>query len=237
MMRKSCVFYILIVLGLGGCPKKGESKSTQLPTGKPLTGDEVKNTYQANVKVATSDKWLHLLGITDNAVVVNASNEKISFSGTNLNGALIAYAKNKGQTDWEELQLPGGSAFSVRGRDVKAGEFATSTIDFGKIYHAVGPRASQTSSLEEARITVQKLYGNMLEKANKENVAVIVLPAISTGIFATGGKGFTQEKFIEAIYQGMCEGIQAFKNAHPGHSLKIILNNWRIAYMENIPAL
>ena len=56
---------------------------------------------KANIKIGAPN-WLDGFNFTDNkSVVVNASNESISFGGGGLNGALHKYATQKeGQTEW-----------------------------------------------------------------------------------------------------------------------------------------
>ncbi|MCG8340423.1 MAG: macro domain-containing protein [Cytophagales bacterium] len=248
MLRKIYVLCVLMVLSLGGCsktqnppsppqnpsnPPQNPPSPSQNPSIKPLRGDKVKNIYKADAKVDTSDQWLLDLGIHPNggkAVVVNASNEGTTFGGSGLNGALQGYAKNKGQEAWKELQSRDGKNFTAKEGGVPAGEYVISTIGFGKIYHAVGPRALQTLLLPEAKKKAQDLYYDMLTKANQDGFEVIVLPAISTDAFAGGGPEFSREDFIDAVYQGMAAGITQFTQKIPNH-LKIILNKWGEKYV------
>ena len=128
---------------------------------------------------------------------------------------------------------------STPGKDqAQGGTYVISTIQFGKIYHAVGPRAANTTSLTISSNTVRDLYHNMLAQANQDKaIQAIVLPAIATGIFASAGKGFTEQEFIATIYQGMQAGICAFLKDCPDHSFTIILNSWDKEYVAHISAL
>lgn len=179
------------------------------------------------VLVQSDRAWLKQLGLTGNEnVLVNASNESISFGGGGLNGALTNYAsKVEGQKAWENLVLPDGSSVTP-GKQIAAGEYALSDISFGRIFHAVGPVASATKTLQEAENKVTALYYNMLCRAHNDGVECIVLPAISTAIFAGAGPGFTKAEFIRAMYRAMKQGIDKFEKEHPGYRMSITLNNW-----------
>lgn len=161
------------------------------------------------------------------SVVVNASNEGTTFGGGGLNGALHAYVTTvERQTAWKNLRLPDKTTMTA-GQQVPAGAYAISDTNFGEIYHAVGPRARDTTDLKEAQGKVQTLYYTMLVKAQQDAMTHIVLPAISTAIFAGAGPGFTQAQFIAAMYEGMYQGIQEFVTKNSAPTLHIILNGWK----------
>jgi O-acetyl-ADP-ribose deacetylase (regulator of RNase III) len=147
--------------------------------------------------------------------------------GGGIDGALCNWAQvNLGRpfTTWRaEAKLPNGS---IPPNPLPTGDFALFETPFGWIYLAVGPIASAIKSLDEAKQKVSNLYQNMLDHAHKNNVKRIVLPAISTDIFASGGKGFTKEEFIQTVYKAMIEGIKNFQTAYPTSKLLIIVNNW-----------
>ncbi|MEM7055405.1 MAG: macro domain-containing protein [Bacteroidota bacterium] len=122
-------------------------------------------------------------------------------------------------------------------KQLQAEEYAISTVSFGKIFHAYGPQASQVGSLEEAKQLVSDLYYNMLCKATQDKMQLIVLAAISTGIFAGGGPGFTKQEFTHTAYTAMIQGIDKFQQQHPNHALKIIVNMWDTNVVKQVQAL
>jgi O-acetyl-ADP-ribose deacetylase (regulator of RNase III) len=163
---------------------------------------------------------------TRESVVVNAANGGLG-GGGGIDGALCSWAQGslgRPFTNWRaEAKLPDGS---IPPDPLPTGEFALFDTPFGWIYLAVGPMASAMKSLDEAEQKVRNLYQHILEHAHKSNIKRIVLPAISTDIFAKGGKGFTKEEFIQAVYRAMIEGIENFQKAYPASKLLIIVNNW-----------
>ena len=122
-------------------------------------------------------------------------------------------------------------------------------MGFGKIYQAVGPQASDVSSLKEIEDMLCALYDAMLTKAHSDtDIKHILLPALSVAIFAGSKPGvFTKEEFIYAAYWGMIKGIKKFEKANSGHTLEIILNVWdtknnaisrpEYVVLKNIPSL
>lgn len=188
------------------------------------TTSEAGKVSLAAVKVTSDKSWLAPLGLEGqaNSVMVNTSNESFSFGGGGLNGALCVYVRSQeSQKAWKNLVKPDQPA--------GAGQYAISDARFGKIYHAIGPRARTTNSLQEAQDTVKTLYDNMLCRAHQDMVERIVLPAIATDIFAGQGTGFTKAQFIAAMYEGMYLGIQQFLGQYPNHAMRILLNNWQPA--------
>ena len=105
----------------------------------------------AKAFIKKESRWLDPLNLpAKNVVIVNASNEDITFGGGGLNGALHRYVVAKeSQKAWENLKLPDGT--SSKGKKVYAGSYVISDISCGKIYHAVGPRAVETKDLNEAK--------------------------------------------------------------------------------------
>ena len=175
--------------------------------------------------------WINELDLAgEKNVMVNAANERIS-PGGGIDGALHDSVKAMNTTsppaDWQPVFLPTGGAATV----LQAGAYAISGADYEcknikfKIYHAVGPRASGTVDLAAAQGKVKTLYYDMLAKAHGDGVKRIVLPAISTVIFAGAGPGFTKAQFIVAMY----EGIQKFVTEQAAHDMVIVLNNWQPA--------
>lgn len=206
----------------------------------PINWSPTRHVYKAKVWIKKDQLWVKDLGIDLNvkqAVVVNASNKTISYGGGGINGALQGYvaALEKQTAAWENLVLPDGKTPTPI--QIKAGEYAISDVSFGKIFHACGPIASEVGSLEEAKNQVSTLYYNMLYKAHQDGMHHIVLPAISTEIFAGGGQGFTKKEFIHTIYEGMIEGIDTWQRKYPRHSLSIILNNWDEKVVEQVSKL
>jgi O-acetyl-ADP-ribose deacetylase (regulator of RNase III) len=158
--------------------------------------------------------------------VVNAANGGLG-GGGGIDGALCNWAQvnlSRPFTTWRaEAKLPNGS---IPPNPLPTGDFALFDTPFGWIYLAVGPIARDMHSLDEAKQKVSNLYQNMLDHAYKNNVKRIILPAISTAIFASDGKGFTKKEFIQAVYQAMIEGIENFQKVYPNSKLLIIVNNW-----------
>ena len=239
--------YLMIALSSCTCSNSthpaNNNPSSDDPGGKPnmltpINWSPAGPVYKAKVRIQQDKLWLTNLGIdlhVKQAVVVNASNESMSYGGGGINGALQGYvAASEEQTAaWRNLALPDGSI----PKGIKAGEYAISDVSFGKIFHACGPRASGVSSLEEAKNQVSTLYHNMLCKAHQDGMNHIVLPAISTEIFAGDGQGFTKKEFIHAVYEGMIESIDTFQRKYPGHSLTIIVNNWEEKVVEQVRKL
>ena len=190
----------------------------------------------AKVWIKNDLQWLSQLCLQgENNVVVNAARESIS-PGGGIDGALHQSVSKMlsptSITGWGKVSLPtGGDA-----KTLQAGEYALSddtykvTIKgkgFGfKLYHAVGPRASKTTKLKDAQDKVRKLYYDLLCKAQASGVKRIILPAISTELFAGPGPGFTKKEFIWAVYEGMYLAIQLFLQNHTETQLSIVLNNW-----------
>jgi O-acetyl-ADP-ribose deacetylase (regulator of RNase III) len=187
------------------------------------------NVQQASQWIGASQDWLTPLGIPKNSresVVVNAANGDLG-GGGGIDGALFSWAQSslgRPFTKWRvEAKLPNGNPPP---NPLPTGDFALFDTQFGWIYLAVGPIAKAMQSLDEAKQKVSNLYYNMLAHAHKDNVKRIVLPAISTDIFADDGKGFTKDEFIDAIFKAMIEGIEKFQKAYPASKLLIIINNW-----------
>ena len=100
----------MIVLAMIACNKyecSSDPLHSQLdknPTVFLSEADAVRSIYKKDIFVQTnSDHWLTDLGIDPEggkSIVVNASNESISFGGGGLNGALTGYASYKGQASW-----------------------------------------------------------------------------------------------------------------------------------------
>jgi hypothetical protein len=242
--------YILLVLGWGlagtacqQCKRKPleqpplleSSKAAYIPHAfqwaNPNKGDL--KVGEAMINDAT-DGWLNQLKVDKSKkkiVIVNASNENITKPGGGLDGALATWAKNNKITPWTKPapQLPsGGPAPTV----LSAGQFAVAATNFGDIYLAVGPRPSGVATLAKLVSLLENLYFNMLSKAEQDKRKHIILPAISTKLFAGAGvgsedgKAFSEEEFVDHVYQGMHKGIEKFRADYPGHGFKIILNNW-----------
>ena len=203
--------------------------------------DASSHVWQAAIQVDAENGWLTALGIPINnkkSVVVNAANGSLG-GGGGLDGALCNWAK-KNVTGFDAQAWRKGAKSPNQAtvpNPLPTGEFAIFDTSFGWIYLAVGPIASNMSSLEEARNKVRNLYANMLVHAHKQHVDRIVLPAISTSIFAGPGKGFSKDEFLQAVYQGMIEGIENFKAQQPGAPMKIILNNWHEKVVQKINPL
>jgi O-acetyl-ADP-ribose deacetylase (regulator of RNase III) len=207
---------------------------------------------KATVEIVSNTSWYTRLGIKALWIVVNASNETISFGGGGLNGALSNHVKTQyGHDKWQGLRLPHDDYINscpvVPGQQVPAGGYAISDVGIlcthsgvaivdaaskvGEIYHAVGPRASEVTSLSDAQDQVKALYYNILKRAS-HHTAYLVLPAISTAIFATADytkRSFTKNQFMAAMYEGMYQGIKQYQDALPSplqQACCIILNNW-----------
>jgi O-acetyl-ADP-ribose deacetylase (regulator of RNase III) len=196
--------------------------------------------FKANVHINSSNDWLNKLGIPFNgkeSVVVNAANGGLN-GGGGIDGALFGWVDKQlisGFKTWRNgAKMPGGGMVP---NPLPTGQFAIFDTPFGWIYLAVGPMASGVSSLEEAKGKVERLYQGILEKAYQDKVKRIVLPAISTAIFAGDGRGFTKEEFIQAIYQAMISAINIFHHTRPGASLQIIVNNWREEVVKEVTNL
>ena len=250
MSRLILSAYLIIIIGVASCHCSQPDQPTSSP-GTTLTGNYrsdsttipvptdwvlTEHVYQADVWVSSDQSWLDKLGITPStgkAVVVNASNEEVTRPGGGLDGSLANWARSAGLKPWKNAVLADGTPAAR----LEAGRFALFSTNFGWIYLAVGPRASGVSSLEAAKNKVSELYNNMLCKAQQDGAERIVLPAISTVIFADKGPGFTKEEFIGTIYKGMIQGIASFQQKHPGHILKIILNNWDKKVVEKVKKL
>lgn len=190
--------------------------------------------YKAKVWIKKDLKWLKTLQLIEDVVVVNAANESI-IPGGGIDGALFNSVKkiDPSINEWKPVKNPKGQ--EVTG--LKAGEYAISVDGYSchatgspvrlYLYHAVGPRASETSNLQEAQSKVETLYYNMLLKAEgTTTMKSIVLPAISTAIFAGGGSGFTKKEFIKAMYLSMYRGIKRFREKNPKHRIRVVLNNF-----------
>jgi O-acetyl-ADP-ribose deacetylase (regulator of RNase III) len=196
----------------------------------------------AMIDGAGSDSWINQLKIDKTkkeTVFVNASNENITSPGGGLDGALAGWATNNSITPWKNPQalLPGGAAAP---NSLSAGQFAIVAGNFGYIYLAVGPRATNVNTLAKTSKLLETLYANILDQAQKDGMKKVVLPAVSTAIFAgkgtesETGKPFTKDEFLYHVYLGMHDGIEKFRTSHPGHTLKIILNNWDARLMNGL---
>ncbi len=245
-----------VVTVLSACGDSKTIRQTGVPTSKTNDqGDPINNknheiafpweakgpVFKAKVWIGDGEGWLASLGIPKNSqesVVVNAANGGLG-GGGGIDGALCKWANTylgKPFTTWRVggAKLPNGS---MAPDPLPTGEFALFDTPFGWIYLAVGPIASQVSSLDEAKQKVSTLYKAMLEQANKDKIKRIVLPAISTDIFAGGGKGFSKEAFIKAVYQGMIGGIENFQKDNPTSTLLIIVNNWDPNIVSKVPSI
>ncbi|HAN49748.1 MAG TPA: hypothetical protein DCQ08_01865 [Amoebophilaceae bacterium] len=207
---------------------------------------------KATVKIVPNMSWYAQLGIKTLWIVVNASNEDISFGGGGLNGVFRDHVDIQyGHDKWWGLRLPDDDYINstpvVPGQQVPAGGYAISDVGRlinengitivndatkrGEIYHAVGPRASETTSLSTAQDKVKTLYYHICKRA-AHHTGHLVLPAISTDVFAAADYtklSFTKNQFMAAMYEGMYQGIQQYKTETPGPhqgTCCIILNNW-----------
>ena len=215
-------------------------KLQKLKWNNPGKGDLLVGT--AMIDGAGTDSWINQLKIDKTkkqTVFVNASNENITSSGGGLDAALARWAKNNSITPWTNPQalLPDGTAAP---NNLSAGQFAIVAGNFGYIYLAVGPRATNVNTLEKTSKLLETLYATILDQVQKDGMKEVVLPAISTAIFANKGtesetgKSFTKDEFLYHVYLGMHNGIEKFRASHPGHTLKIILNNWDAQLMNGL---
>jgi O-acetyl-ADP-ribose deacetylase (regulator of RNase III) len=251
-MKHVVILFLIFILSAGSCqsnkpgsgkkptditpkqdkviPKEGQKKEDLAPW------ESTGNVRKASQWIDDKIDWLTPLGIskTTKSIVVNASNENVLSPGGGIDGALGGWAKTVGLKPWQGATLPNGSP--VTG-SLEPGKFAIFKVPFGALYLAVGPRASAVNSLEEAKKYVSTLYTNMLNKANHDGAERIVLPAISTAIFAGDGKGFSKKEFIKAIYEAMIKGIEEFQKNNSNSQLLIIVNNWDPNLVQNITAL
>jgi O-acetyl-ADP-ribose deacetylase (regulator of RNase III) len=245
------------------------SQQQELPI-KEYLSNEFKQWFQnpgstvskATVRIVPNVSLYEQFGGSDNKriIVVNASNEHISFGGGGLNGALSNHVNTHYcHKKWVGLRLPstlpgtwdsGSLDISIEpGWRAKVGEYVISdvgplldhnemtpmmvnpSLKIGEIYHAIGPRASETIALSTAQDQVKTLYYNILKRAT-HHVGYLVLPAISTEIFADtdySKRSFTKNEFIATMYEGMYQGIQEYQCDTPAslrRTCHVILNNW-----------
>ena len=174
--------------------------------------------------------------------VVNAANEGLKTGGEGLNRAITKFAKENGgikndaseDGKWKNLQIKSESNDADK---YLHGEFGVSTFNNGKIFHAIGIRASKVGTnglenLKEVEKITAKLYENMLNDARFKEMRDILLPIISGSIFADSGKdidgkAFTREQFLNSVYQGIYDGISAHKKVKLGEHqqpLRIVFN-------------
>lgn len=191
---------------------------------------------RAAVSIVPNVSLYEQFGISDDKsiIVVNASNERISFGGGGLNGALSNHVSTYyDHGKWIGLRLPStlpstrGSISRdipmIPGQQAKVGEYAISdagplfdnnemktvivnpSLKIGEIYHAIGPRASATIVLSTAQDQVKTLYYNILKRAT-HHADHLVLPAISTEIFADAD--YSKKSFTKnAFIAAMYEGM------------------------------
>jgi O-acetyl-ADP-ribose deacetylase (regulator of RNase III) len=212
------------------------------------------NIRQENVLIDDKDDWLDTLGIVrgdDNTMVVNSTNKPLEGGGGGIDGALIDWVAaqktdQKAQIPWKcntlmAIRKGVPVLFSPRPVDsasitiVNTGEFVFIGVDrLGFITLAVGPKASEVTTLAETSKMIEDLYYQILKLARNPRVGCkkIVLCAISTGHAAgdgkesNTGKSFTKEQFIRYVYNGMHAAINKFTATYPNSEVEIILNNW-----------
>ncbi len=224
---------------------------------------------KAAVRVTPNFNWLIELKVNKGdengyyfnaCVTVNASDESITFGGKGLNHALARYANFLGiYKNWLRLTKSNGATYDPTEK-VAEGDYVISEgynectdhilpeMATELFFHAVGPKATATTSLQTAKGKIKMLYYNML--INSEVITYtpdvdypipkpfeyIVLPALSTGLAANAdytGKSFTKNEFIAAMYEGMYEGIKQFRDENTTSKMSIILNNWTPLEVNN----
>lgn len=136
------------------------------------------------------------------------------------------------KTPWNANKAVKSPVDSTLMTSVAVGKFAMCPVSFGDIYLAVGPQASQVTTLADTSNMLENLFYDMVQKAHAEGRKKIVLCAISTAIFAGAstesatGTSFTKEQFITTVFNGAHTGINRFKQDYSTSTLQIILNNW-----------
>lgn len=212
-------------------PTKNTPTETTTETQLPEPYGEVKikkdKVQFPAIFIGANDTWFTALisGGDRNTAMVNASNEQTTFGGGGINGAMAAYFTFKGANSWGQLYNPSGIAHTG---EVRPGHFVYSQhaapIAFNFQLHAVGPQKSAyVDNFAAARDLVKDLTFDMLEWAQAKNIDNIVIPAISTEIFAGNDENYKKE-----MYNGMADGVFKFIEKHGNETLpKIIyLNLW-----------
>lgn len=199
---------------------------------------------QASETIDNSDTWVNKLGLKlkDKVALVNAGNKSDSLGGGGLMAGITGWLGTmRGQNKFSNLKSSDGILKTKNGLD--SGDFSISDVQKTQWKHLnacgidfrksgdVG-KNKKYPSLMDAFVAQKKLYTNLLEYAQMNNIPSIVVPALSSDIFASGGGEnadgtiFTESQAKAAAFIAAKESIEEFKNNNLGSKLMIIVNNF-----------